>query len=300
VATAQGDFVKIARENGAELAQMRNGWFYTDLFEKAALDPLCLEGGIPAAPGDSMIYVDRNGRRVVNEKCLSQERAAVHWDRDEAGDYTNRVLFVVYDHFVVTDERPWFSSFGGAFRPSNPWVIVGDSFEDLSANVTERLESHERVVGDLRLSASFASELANTIERFNSFAREGKDEDFQRGETLAELDWNGPARAGNEKNPTMYPFRGQGPYYCVLISGMLLDTGGGPKTNNKSEVLRTDGSVIKGLYGAGNCVAAVAGEGYFSAGSTLAPAAVFAYLAAKNVTQQTPRDLSAIRQALSA
>ena len=53
--------------------------------------------------------------------------------------------------------------------------------------------------------------------------------------------------------------------------------------------------MIPGLYGAGNCVAAVAGDGYLSGGSTLGPAATFAYLAAKNVVQEAPRDLAQAR-----
>jgi 3-oxosteroid 1-dehydrogenase len=116
---------------------------------------------------------------------------------------------------------------------------------------------------------------------------------------MTQFDWNGPARPGNHQNPTMYPFADSGPYYCTLICGMVLDTNGGPKTNARSQVLRTDGSVIPGLYGAGNCVAAVAGDGYFSGGSTLGPAAAFAYLASKNVVEEPVRDLAEARGAAS-
>jgi succinate dehydrogenase/fumarate reductase flavoprotein subunit len=181
-----------------------------------------------------------------------------------------------------------------------PWVIEGATLDDLAARIPERLAALDHVVGGLRLAPEFGSELAKTIERFNGFASNGKDEDFQRGEILTEYDWTGPGHPERKKNPTMYPFNDRGPYYCVLICGQVLDTNGGPKTNSKSEVLRVDGSVIKGLYGAGNCVAAVAGEGYLSGGSTLGPAATFAYLAAKNVAQQEQRDLTAIREAVTA
>jgi hypothetical protein len=151
------------------------------------------------------------------------------------------------------------------------------------------------LVGPIGLAADFPTRLAATIERFNGFAAAGKDEDFHRGEALHEHDWHGPAREGNDKNPTMHPFKDGGPYYCTLICGMVLDTNGGPKTNAAGQVLRTDGSVIPGLYGAGNCVAAVAGDGYLSGGSTLGPAATFAYLAARDVAAQPPKDLAAVR-----
>jgi 3-oxosteroid 1-dehydrogenase len=112
---------------------------------------------------------------------------------------------------------------------------------------------------------------------------------------MTEYDWHGLPREGNDKNPGMYPFNDSGPYYAVLICGMVLDTNGGPKTNARSQVLRPDGTVIPGLYGAGNCVASVAGDGYLSLGSTLGPAATFAYLAANDVVQQSPRDIGAAR-----
>lgn len=298
VRTARGDFVTIGRDLGAELAHMPNGWLYEDLLEKAAPDRVCMEGGINVPPGDSMIYVNASGNRVVNEKRIYQERARAFWERDEAGEYPNRVLFMVFDEFVAKDTRPWL--FFDTFQAPKPWIIEGATLEELAVKVSERLADLESLIGPMQLAPDFAAQLGKTIDRFNGFARAGKDEDFHRCETLTEYDWNGPAREGNDKNPGMYPFNEGSPYYCVLICGMVLDTNGGPKTNGRSQVMRADGSVIPGLYGAGNCVAAVAGDGYLSGGSTLGPAATFAYLAAKNVVQESSRDLSAVRGAAAA
>lgn len=293
VPTAQGDFVEIGLELGAELGNMRNGWLYEDLLEKAAPDRLCMEGGVNVPPGDSMIYVDTNGERQVNEKQIYQDRAEVFWRQDENGDYPYRVMLMVYDDFIANDPRPWL--FLDAFRPPKPWMIEAETLGELAAKVDERLAAMKDLVGPIGLAADFPTRLAATIERFNGFAAAGKDEDFHRGEALHEHDWHGPAREGNDKNPTMHPFKDGGPYYCTLICGMVLDTNGGPKTNAAGQVLRTDGSVIPGLYGAGNCVAAVAGDGYLSGGSTLGPAATFAYLAARDVAAQPPKDLAAVR-----
>jgi len=297
VPTAQGDFVRIGVEAGAELGNMRNGWLYEDLLEKAAPDRVCMEGGINVPPGDSMIYVDTHGNRVVNEKLIYQDRAEVYWERDENGEYPNRVLFMVYDEFVANDTRPWL--FLDAFQQPKPWIIKGDTLAELADNISERLAGLESLIGPMALDPGFADQLRATIDRFNGFARDGHDADFHRCETLTEYDWNGPAREGNDKNPGMYPFADQGPYYCTLICGMVLDTNGGPKTNGHSQVLRPDGSVIPGLYGAGNCVAAVAGDGYLSGGSTLGPAATFGYLAAQSVVRESPRDLSSVRETAS-
>ncbi len=290
VPTAQGDFVRIGVEAGAELGNMRNGWLYEDLLEKAAHDRVCMEGGINVPPGDSMIYVNTEGERVVNEKLIYQDRAEVFWQRDEDGGFPNRVLCMIYDEFLATDTRPWL--FFDAFMPPKPWIISGSTLEELAANIDERLTGLESVIGAMELAPDFVAQLGKTMARFNGFAKSGRDEEFHRGETMTEFDWNGPARDGNEKNPTMYPFKETGPYYCVLICGMVLDTNGGPKTDARSRVLRPDGSVIPGLYGAGNCVAAVAGDGYLSGGSTLGPAATFAYLAARSVALEARRDPS--------
>jgi hypothetical protein len=200
---------------------------------------------------------------------------------------------MIYDEFVATDTRPWL--FLDTFQRPKPWIIEGATLAQLAERIQERLDALADDVGPLRLAPSFASQLEQTIARFDGFAREGRDEDFHRCETLTEYDWSGPAREGNDKNPALYPFKQGGPYFCTLICGMVLDTNGGPKTNARSQVMRADGSVIPGLYGAGNCVAAVAGDGYLSGGSTLGPAAAFAYLAARNVVRETPRDLSAVR-----
>jgi 3-oxosteroid 1-dehydrogenase len=48
-------------------------------------------------------------------------------------------------------------------------------------------------------------------------------------------------------------------------------------------VLRPDGSVIEGLYAAGNVSAAVMGNTYAGPGATIGPALVFGYLAAEDI-----------------
>ncbi|XPP27123.1 MAG: FAD-dependent oxidoreductase [Leucobacter sp.] len=295
VGTAQGDFVRIGRDAGAELAHMGNGWLYEDLLEKAAQNRVNEDKGIPVPPGDSMIYVDLHGERVVNEKLIYQDRNRIFWEKDETGEFPNRVLMMIFDEAVATDTKPTF--YFDTFQAPKPWIIEGATLEELQANIESRLADLADLTGGFRLAPDFAERLPQTIARFDEFAREGVDEDFHRGETMTEFDWHGLPREGNDKNPTMHPFRDSGPYYCVLVCGMVLDTNGGPKTNGRSQVLRPDGSAIPGLYGAGNCVASICGDGYLSLGSTLGPAIAFAYLAAQNVVQEPVRDLTEVRAA---
>ena len=63
-------------------------------------------------------------------------------------------------------------------------------------------------------------------------------------------------------------------------------TKGGLVTNEWAQVLREDGSVIDGLYAAGNTSASVMGNTYPGGGSTLGPAMTFGYLAAMHAADR--------------
>jgi succinate dehydrogenase/fumarate reductase flavoprotein subunit len=174
-------------------------------------------------------------------------------------------------------------------------VISGETLGELADNIEARVESLSSRIGGYHLEPGFKAELEKTVERFNTFARQGRDEDFGRGETALEYDWTGPGHPENTGNPTMYPFADSGPYHCIIMCGGVLDTNGGPRTNDRAQVVRPDGSTIPGLYGAGNCVASAAAGAYWSGGSTLGPATTFAYIAANNVVREPVRDLTAVR-----
>jgi len=55
------------------------------------------------------------------------------------------------------------------------------------------------------------------------------------------------------------------------------------RTDPRARVLRPDGSVIAGLYAAGNASGAVMGHSYTGAGATLGPAMTFGYVAARDI-----------------
>ena len=125
--------------------------------------------------------------------------------------------------------------------------------------------------------------LQATVERFNGFAKTGIDEDFHRGDTVYDTYYSDPRV---KPNPNLGPLE-KGPFSAVRLYPGDLGTKGGLVTDADARVLREDGSVIPGLYAAGNTTASVMGRTYPGAGATIAPAVVFGYRAARHAAAGT-------------
>jgi 3-oxosteroid 1-dehydrogenase len=123
--------------------------------------------------------------------------------------------------------------------------------------------------------------LAATVTRFNGFAAVGVDEDFHRGESAYDKYYSDPTV---KPNPSLHVID-QAPFYAVKIVPGDLGTKGGLLTDERARVLRPDGSVIPGLYAAGNVSAAVMGYTYAGPGATIGPALVFGYLAVEDIEE---------------
>jgi 3-oxosteroid 1-dehydrogenase len=123
------------------------------------------------------------------------------------------------------------------------------------------------------------SGLAKTVARFNEFAASGHDEDFRRGDSAYDRYYGDPRC---KPNPNLAALA-RPPYYAVRIVPGDLGTKGGLRTDERARVLRPDGSVIPGLYAAGNASASVMGHSYAGAGATIGPAMTFGYLAARDM-----------------
>jgi len=121
-----------------------------------------------------------------------------------------------------------------------------------------------------------AGALAKTVARFNDFARNGTDEEFSRGDSAYDRYYGDPRC---RPNPNLAPLD-QAPFYAAKIVPGDLGTKGGLRTDERARVLRADGSVIGGLYAAGNASASVMGHSYAGAGATIGPAMTFGYIAA--------------------
>ncbi|MGP4101036.1 3-oxosteroid 1-dehydrogenase [Nonomuraea sp. KM90] len=121
--------------------------------------------------------------------------------------------------------------------------------------------------------------LRATITRFNGFALAGRDADFHRGDSAYDRYYADPHV---KPNPCLAPLW-LPPFYAFKIVPGDLGTKGGMRTDARARVLRADGSVIPGLYAAGNASGAVMGHSYAGSGSTLGPAMTFGYVAANDL-----------------
>jgi 3-oxosteroid 1-dehydrogenase len=278
----EGDFVYIASALGAQLRNMNYAWMCPIVFEKAmARDPGLI--GTFSPSGDSMIYVNKEGRRVTNEKLAYNESAQSFFQWNGArGEYPNLLLIAIWDQ--RSQDHSASDEYGRFIVPpgtDDSHVIKGATLGELKSAIAARLAGYEKATGGLKLAPDFDKTLAATVQRFNGFASGGRDFDFHRGERQVELLFNGSvAPSPSAPNPTMYPISEQGPYYAALLTGGNLDTKGGPKTNTSGQVLDDQDKPIPGLYGVGNCVASASARAYWAGGATIGPILAFCHLAA--------------------
>lgn len=288
---ATGDLLVMAQQVGAKMGRLDTAW-RTQVVLEEALANRALGGGVFFAPGDSMIQVNKYGRRCLNEKRNYNDRTRVHaaYDPVEA-EYPNLFTFMIFDERTLDRYR-------GAYPIPNDkrevsWLIEGEGIEQLASALRKRLQSLAGAVGSFKLDSDFSRNLENTIERYNNFARDGVDGDFSRG--LHEYDrvWQKVFSAVNAEtdypandmpNPTMHPID-SGKLYAIILAPGALDTSGGPEINHHAQLVSAAGTPIEGLYGAGNCIASPVGTAYLGAGGTIGLAMTFGWIAANHAVE---------------
>jgi 3-oxosteroid 1-dehydrogenase len=257
-----GDGIRAGQRAGAVLDLMDDAWWgpaiplpegpYFCLAERT------LPGGL---------MINQAGQRFVNEAAPYGDVVHVMYDKHPASpcipswlivdqNYRNRYLFKDAAPLLPLPQA-WFDS--GA-------VVKASSIEALATAI--RVPS---------------ATLRATVNRFNGFARSGRDLDFRRGDSAYDHYYTDPAIFPSSSLASLW----LPPYYAFKIVPGDLGTKGGMRTDARARVLRDDGSVIPGLYAAGNASAAVMGHSYAGAGSTIGPAMTFGYIAANDIAGPT-------------
>jgi 3-oxosteroid 1-dehydrogenase len=218
------------------------------------------------SPGS--IIVNMAGSRFMNESMPYVE-ACHHmyggkWGQG-AGPGENVPAWLVFDQQYR--DRYIFAGLNPGQRIPTKWL---DSGVIVKADTLEQLAEKTGLPTD---------QLAATVDRFNGFARAGVDQDFHRGESAYDRYYGDPT---NKPNPNLGEIS-RAPYYAAKLVPGDLGTKGGIRTDVNGRALRDDGSLIAGLYAAGNASAPVMGHTYPGPGGTIGPAMVFGYLAALHI-----------------
>lgn len=121
--------------------------------------------------------------------------------------------------------------------------------------------------------------LAGTVARFNGFVRQGRDDDFQRGESPYDHWVGDPLHAPSNTLGAIE----EGPFYAVQLYPGDVGTFGGLVTDVHARVLRPDGSAIAGLYATGTSTASVMGGVEPGPGGSIGPSFTWGYVAARHV-----------------
>ncbi|MDL2258599.1 FAD-binding protein, partial [Eubacteriales bacterium OttesenSCG-928-K08] len=269
VPTNTGDFIKLAGEIGAAIGNTAGAFRAQSMLEVYLKSPSG-SSNVFYIPGDSVIEVNKYGKRVMDEKRNYTDRTMAHfvWDSVKA-EWTNMLLFMIWDErtanlwqgyppYPVKGEEPYY-------------IIYGQTLGDLSIAIEKRLASLAEHTGGFSLAPEFLQNLQKSIASFNAYAQSGEDVEFGRGDTDYDREWTTfpPTLPGaqwppaGKKNYTMYPFSDKGPYYAVILAAGTLDTSGGPLTDEHARVLDWRGRPIPGLYGAGNCIASPTANAYW-------------------------------------
>lgn len=294
----EGDLIKIAEKNGIKLGNMNNA-FRAQSMVDMYFDNHDGSSNLFYIIGDSVLQVNKYGKRVMNEKRNYNDRTMKHfvWDENNA-QWQNLLMFLIFDSRAATYWQGFPPMPAGDVEKAK-YIIAGNDLKELSDNIKKYLSTRKDELAGFNLDDVFLENLKETVTKFNKYAINGIDEEFGRGTTdydqeyttfpptIPDVEW--PPK--DSKNITMYPLSDKGPYYAIVLSAGTLDTNGGPLINEHAQMLDYDNKPITGLYGAGNCIASPGRQAYWGAGSTLGPGMTFGYLAALHATQSEDKEI---------
>ncbi|MGM0386685.1 MAG: FAD-binding protein [Actinomycetota bacterium] len=261
-----GTTIEIGQRHGAAVALMDDAWWGASIPSPGeGINPAFLvsERSMPF----SMI-VDAQGDRFANES-------------ESYVDLGHRML----EHSKHVPGRFWMIADA---RHSRRYLRTFAIMPGLMKGLREKgmLHTAKNLPELARAIGADPGTLRATIERFNGFARAGVDGDFGRGNSAYDRYYGDPLV---RPNPNLGPLE-KGPFTAYEIVPGDLGTKGGLLTDADARVLREDGSVIEGLYSAGNNSASVMGRTYPGPGSTIAPALVFGFRAGKHMAKVVAAD----------
>jgi 3-oxosteroid 1-dehydrogenase len=257
IADDTGDLIEEGARIGAALAQMD---------ERIGM-PVAFPPGKPKATMGSdvakphCITVDQAGVRYMNEAGSSVEYCRRMLDRNRLSPAVPS--WMVFDSQYINTHM----LAGSMAGPKKPQAWFDEKF-------LRRADTLDALAAACGMDAT---QLRASVERFNEFARRGRDDDFHRGEHIYEQ-WQGDPLRESKSLGTLE----QGPFYALQVFPGDVSTYGGLVTDVNARVLRSDGSAIEGLYATGTSTASVMGRVEPGAGGSVGPSFTWGYVAARH------------------
>lgn len=253
-----GEVIQIMERAGAGLGMMDQAWWIqTLIFPETGPHHAVLETCKPHS-----IMVDASGSRFVNESSSYMAIGNAMFERNKTVPAIPawHVVDARYHRQYTYNTKPpgkipqhWLTM---------GWMKKGDT------------------LGELALACGVDPQgLQATVARFNQFCITGKDEDFARGDNVYNRYFADPTV---KPNPCLGTIE-QGPFYAAPLVTGDAGTCGGALINEHAQVMRGDGTVIEGLYAAGNSTASLSGPFYAGAGLSIGASSVFGYIAAQHM-----------------
>ena len=264
-----GDGLRMALAVGCDVRNLNECWgvpVYINPDVRTGIPDWAFERGKPGT-----IMVNKYGKRFCNEAADYDTtwRSFFTWENFGETGYPNIPAYLVVDN----THRSRYTLAGVPPGDNVPdWIFKADTLD--------------HIAGQFDI---VAAALRATVEEFNENARQLKDPDFHRGESVFDTNWAGFDFSGQ------YPLSGaaaclapveEPPFYALEVWPGDIGTCGGPRVDAQARVLTPFGDPITGLYAAGN-VAGIGGPGasYTGAGGTIGPAMTFGYIAALDAVE---------------
>jgi succinate dehydrogenase/fumarate reductase flavoprotein subunit len=270
-----GDGLRMAQKVGAGL------WHMNGVSCVLGIKVPEVEAAFPALIATPRhIFVDKHGRRFVNEKALQPHAGLLATDYfdSHAVEYPRIPMYVIFDETArkagpisvlaglgyAALSHSW--SKDNSVEIDKGWILKGNTISELAG----------------KIKTMDAAILEETIARWNEDVKNGEDTQFHR-----------PLR--QEQNPSHAPHKDlvtqtwsapidTAPFYALALYPSLLNTHGGPKHNAKAQVLDAFGKPISHLYSAGE-FGSMWGIIYQGSGN-LGECLVFGRIAGKNAAKE--------------
>lgn len=260
-----GDGIKMAMAVGADLWHMGNiaaPWYSLKVPEFPAILEMCPLHYAKEFPG-GMIVVGSDGKRFMDEKYRNS-----HGKMKVAGQWVQAPapcpMFMIFDHTLFTGGILYDKNL---YHSWNPLLKVYDWSDDNSAELARGWIKKADTTPELSKKIGIdAAALEETVSRWNRHCAEGRDADFGRKRMLSPIE--------------------SAPFYAIEIAPAFVNTQGGPRRNERGQILRPDGSPIKRLYSAGE-LGSIYGYLY-QGGGNLGECMAFGRISGRNAVAEQP------------